>query len=185
MQQSNHIFDSLLITEHLGGNKKAFSLLVKRWHPTFCRHAHIYVKDKALAQDVAQECWIIILKKITQLTETQKFAPWALTIVHRKAIDQLRNDNKSQKVAHSASIINKDALFESEKSNQKSDRLLLINGGIDQLNLKQRVVIELFYKDELNLDQIAKVLQISKGTVKSRLFYAREALKELIKNKES
>ncbi|MEP2935731.1 MAG: sigma-70 family RNA polymerase sigma factor [Gilvibacter sp.] len=185
MHQPNHIFDSLLITEYIAGNKKAITVLVTRWHPIFCRQANWYIKDKAVAQDVAQECWVIILKKIGSLKDTQKFAPWALTIVHRRAIDQIRKNKKTE--THTSNEMIEQAVdtstSQTEAIQSTQGKLQLINGGIAQLPLKHRIVIELFYKNQLSLDQIASVLDVSKGTVKSRLFYAREALKGLLKNK--
>jgi len=183
MPQPDHIFDSLLIVEYQAGNKKALSLLVKRWHATFCKHANWYLKDTAIAQDVVQECWIVIIKKMGSLKDSRKFAPWALTIVHRKAIDQFKKNQKVRNISNTDALENvpsNDSYGDTHESN-KNERLLKIDKGIDQLPIKQRIVIELFYKNDLNLNQIAQVLDLSKGTVKSRLFYAREALKQQLK----
>lgn len=180
MQPPKHIFDSLLITEIKSGNKKALSILVKRWHSVFVTHANWYLKDGALAQDVAQDCWLVIIKKINSLKETNKFAPWALTIVHRKAIDQIRKNQQNHSTTSTVDVesLGATTLKDHGKVQENTDRLSLIDKGITQLPLKQRMVLELFYKNELTLDQIAEVLKISKGTVKSRLFYARESLKQ-------
>lgn len=183
MHKPDHIFDSLLINAYQSGNKKAFNLLVKRWNPTFCKHALWYVKQEAIAQDIAQECWIVILSKIHMLKDANKFAPWALQIVHRRAIDHFRKEQKKpvirQEKAFNEAINSSQAV--KTASEQKEQSLVLMQKAIQQLPVKQRIVIELFYKNELNLTQIAQVLSVSKGTIKSRLFYARESLKQQLK----
>ena len=175
MNSKKAILDALLVTEFKAGNKKALSLLVKRWHSQFCKQANWYLKDQSLAKDVAQESWVVIIRKIHTLNNAERFAPWALRIVHRKAIDQLRRAKKVQ--TFGATEI--EQLAKPEDYN--SDRLTKIDLAIMQLPVKQRMVLELFYKNELSLDQIAEVLKISRGTVKSRLFYARETIKQQLK----
>jgi len=64
------------------------------------------------------------------------------------------------------------------------EKLDEIRVGIQQLPMSQRIVLSMFYMENLSLAEISSVLDVSKGTVKSRLFYAREKLKTIINNKQ-
>ncbi|WP_340105327.1 RNA polymerase sigma factor [Rhodohalobacter sp. 8-1] len=59
-----------------------------------------------------------------------------------------------------------------------------IRVGIQQLQMSQKIVLSMFYLENLNLSEISSVLDVSKGTVKSKLFYAREKLKSIINNEQ-
>ena len=64
MIEPKKAFDGLLVLQSQNGDKKAFSILVKRWHLKFCKQAFWYVKDTDIAKDIAQDCWTIIVKRI-------------------------------------------------------------------------------------------------------------------------
>ena len=73
MQNSHQKTDELLIIQIQSGNKQALTPLVKRWHQPFCNKAYWLVKDKAVAKDIAQESWQIIINKIDHLKDVSQF----------------------------------------------------------------------------------------------------------------
>jgi len=178
MEDSTQISDAELVLEYQSGNKKAIAILVKRWHHKFCKQAYWYTKDKDSAKDIAQDSWSIIIRKLNDLKDTEKFGYWALAIVCRKSIDWTRKKStalKQQKVYHqSLNIISEDATVPED-----TKKLLQ---AIKALPENQQKVLRLFYIESYTLKQIGDLLNLSKGTVKSRLFYAREKLKTIIKN---
>ncbi len=178
MQKPNNIEDSWLIVQYQNGHKKALTLLVKRWHAKFCKRAFYYVKDAAIAKDIAQDSWQVIIDKISEIEDGNKFGSWGLAIVSRKSIDWLRKEKKD--------FENLKVYFEEE--NQISEPILKnteiiqkLRKTIETLSLQQQIIIRLFYTEGYNLQEIAEQLNLSKGTVKSRLFYAREKLKLKLK----
>jgi len=181
MDKPENILDSWLVLDYKSGNKKALAILVKRWHPKFCRQAYWYTKDIHQAKDIAQESWTVIMKKISKLKDTNKFGSWAMTIVNRKAVDWLRvQKRKSDGLkGYYESNIN-----QSVTNNNSINELQGLKSAINKLPDDQQIVIRLFYTESCSLNEISEILNISKGTVKSRLFYAREKLKSIIK-KES
>jgi RNA polymerase sigma-70 factor (ECF subfamily) len=182
-------FDGLLVLQCQNGDKKAFSLLVKRWHIKLCEQAFWYVKDLDIAKDIAQDCWTIILKRIYNLQEPNSFGSWALTIVYRKSIDWLRKEKNVDKKLHdyyedsktnydtveNNTIISNDTIF------THNDTINVIMNAIKDLPQNQQIILRLFYLEECSINEIASILKITTGTVKSRLFYAREKLKSILK----
>lgn len=182
-------FDGLLVLQCQNGDKKAFSLLVKRWHIKLCKQALWYVKDIDVAKDIAQDCWTIILRRIYNLQEPNSFGNWALTIVHRKSIDWIRKEKDDDKKLHEYYEDSKTSYdtFKNDTANSNAniyshnDNINIIMNAIKNLPKNQHIILRLFYLEDCSINEISSILKISKGTVKSRLFYAREKLKSLLK----
>jgi len=172
--------DKYLIEQYLAGDKSTLPILVKRWHKIFCEKAFWILQDKNLAKDVAQECWIIIIKRLHTLKNLDSFKSWALRIVYTKAIDAHKQRSKGfQELA-------KEDRVEDTRTDETGDNLALKSAlakAIQNLSKDKQDIIRLFYMEEYSINEISSFLQIPVGTVKSRLFKAREKLKLILKNK--
>ncbi len=180
MEKDTHI-DSSLVNAYKLGDQSAMAKLVKRWHLKFCEKAFWLVKDKDLAKDIAQESWKTIMNNIHNLEHSNRFKSWALRIVYTKSIDALRH---KQKTHLSSKHIEQEFLSDDE---DQSDRILLksrLLNAIQQLPEHQQIVLRLFYTEAYSIKEISKLMQISVGTVKSRLFHARETLKKTLNTKD-
>ena len=165
-------FDELLVIQTLDGDKEAFELLVKRWHKKLISFSFKFGHDADLAQDIVQESWVTIYQQLSKLNDLSKFKSWAYRIVYNKTMDQLK---VRQKELEFKSTTDKSEVEE------VTTELPDVNKMIQQLPQQQRTILTLFYLDEMSVEAIAEILNLPKGTVKSRLFYAREKLKETIK----
>ncbi len=185
MNKPEKIFDGLLVLQYQNGDKKALSLLVNRWHTKLCKQAYFYTKDIGIAKDIAQDSWSVIIKRIASLKEPNSFGSWALTIVNRKAIDWTRKNKRNKEklqtyyensqVNHDRKINNNN--IEDDHTNITNSTTKVVLDTIKKLPKNQQIILRLFYVEEYSIFEISNILTISKGTVKSRLFYAREKLK--------
>ncbi|MFY0604206.1 MAG: RNA polymerase sigma factor [Flavobacteriaceae bacterium] len=182
MKKAKNIADATLVVAYQSGDKRALSILVKRWHVSFCKFAYWYVKDANIAKDIAQESWTIIIKKIKWLKEPEKFKSWAISIVNRKAIDWIRVQSAENKKLQSFYNQSSRVISEEDETDDNNKRAILLQ-SIYKLSEDQQMVIKLFYAQNYTLKEISEILQISVGTTKSRLFHAREKLKTILKNK--
>ena len=178
MRKSDLNSDAQLVLSWRSGDRSALAQLVKIWHKRFCEKAYWMVKDKDAAKDIAQESWTIIIKNIDTLNNPNRFKYWAYRIVCNRATDWLRLQAKTKKrsLTHVADV--------EGKAVEDSDHHLLkirLRQAIDQLPEHQNLVLKLFYIQDYNLKQISEILNVSVGTVKSRLFHAREKLKRTLK----
>jgi len=182
MTNTNRTFDSLLVLQCQSGNKKAAAILVKRWHEKLCKQAYWYVHNNEVAKDIAQDSWSTILLKITTLKDTNSFGSWALTIVTRKALDWLR---KNKKELENLNIYHQEHRQESMVDNVQDDAPIIkrLHQSIKALPSDQQMVLQLYYKEGYSVQQISKIASVSAGTVKSRLFTARQKLKLILKSK--
>ncbi|MEO0552849.1 MAG: RNA polymerase sigma factor [Bacteroidota bacterium] len=171
----NHdsVFDALLIERIGNGNKKAANLLVKRWHKRLISFSYKLINNLEVAQDIVQDSWVMIFKNLRKLKDTQKFKTWAFRIVHNRSIDWARK-NKSTVDINNADIDQGDSL----ETEDKSAEIIKI---LKRLKDKDRIILTLFYLEQNNIYEIAEILGVPAGTVKSRIFYAREDLKKKYK----
>jgi len=173
--------DEKLIEDYLSGNTNALADLVKRWHKTFCNKAHWLVKDKDVAKDIAQESWKTIMEKLSNLKEPKSFGSWATQIVYNKSLDWIKV--KAREREHNQALYKAQYEFDVETSDDDQLQKKLLH-AIRNLPNNQQMVIKLFYIEDYSLKEISDLLKTSVGTAKSRLFHAREKLKQQLKKIE-
>ncbi|MGB5318540.1 RNA polymerase sigma factor [Eudoraea sp.] len=176
MNKSEQIFDGLLFLQFRAGKRKALSLLVGRYQQRMFAKAYWYTKNKGVAEDIVQDSWKVVLSKSHQLKDPNKFGNWVFQIVARKAIDYLnKNKNERDQLEIWKNTPKPDG------SNSLEPRLAKLTNAISKLPHDQQMVLRLFYLEAYSLKEIALMLKVSTGTVKSRLFHAREKLKVIFK----
>ncbi len=173
----NKIFDALLVLQYQTGDKKALGMLVKRHHNRFCSHANWYLTDLDASKDVVQDCWSIIMNKLGSLRDPNSFSSWAMRIVTRKSIDFLKQNKTKREKLRQYQYTN----LEGTNNEEKNTEIIKLQQAIKSLPNDQQIVLRLFNTQEYSLIEISNILDISVGTVKSRLFHAREKLKTILK----
>ncbi len=170
--------DKNLIERYISGDQSSLPILVERWHKIFCEKAFWVLHDKDLSKDIAQECWIIIINKLHTLKKVESFKSWALRIIYTKSIDAYKRRSRELQ------DLNKIEQKTNTPSDENEDKTVLkrkLLRAIQDLSKEKQDIIRLFYVEEYSLKEISSFLQIPIGTVKSRLFKAREKLKSIIK----
>lgn len=180
MDKNENNIDGKLVLDYLNGNQNALVKLVGRWHKLFCEKAYWVVKDADLSKDIAQESWKIIIEKMDTLKNPNSFKSWSLRIVYTNSINWINVNNKKRDELQLFKYEQKE-IVEEDVGNEQLKRNLL--KAIQLLPQKQQHVIRLFYLEDYSLKEIGSVLNISIGTAKSRLFHARETLKQTLKFK--
>ncbi|MBT8183777.1 MAG: RNA polymerase sigma factor [Eudoraea sp.] len=178
MRDTEKIFDALLVLQYQSGKKKALSILVKRYHVKLCWQAYWYTQDLDISQDIAQDSWAVVIRKIGSLRDPNKFGSWVLRIVTRKSIDYLKNHKRQRD--HLKTVKRENSMEVS--LDHRETELAHVRKAIRELPRNQKEVLRLFYTEGYTLKEIGNILDISEGTVKSRLFHAREKLKRILKN---
>ena len=181
MNKPDEIQDGWLVERYQSGHKNALTLLVKRWHIKLCKQAYWYTNDFDTAKDIAQESWNVILNTLDTLKDYDKFGGWALSIVSRKSVDWIRKQKRLKNNLEQYEYELQSGGFYNEEVN-KNDKNGIVLNVLHELPYNQQIVLRLFYLESYSIIEISKLLKVSKGTVKSRLFYAREKVKTIIKH---
>jgi len=182
-KNSEHTDYNLLVSKYQEGDEDALRQLIRCFHPKLKKSVYMATRHRASVDDLVQECWYSIIPKLDSLTLKISFEAWALTIARRRAIDWIRHQQALRKQAGHLKEAARTQVLNDEAS-EKEEKLNEIRVGIQQLPISQRIVLTMFYLENLSLSEISSVLDVSKGTVKSRLFYAREKLKSIINNEQ-
>ena len=155
------------------GDKRAFELLYKRWHPKLYKFAYRLIGNRDGAQEVMQDAALTIAKNIGRLKDPKTFSSWAYVIVRRRSADYIARAVKARRVR-------------TELENQPEpagsigpDDSLSLKQALARLSETDRTILDLFYRDGMTGPEIASALGIPIGTVKSRLYAAREKLKSI------
>jgi len=179
--QKNISSDSL-VAQYQQGNSDALKLLIKRFHPGFISSISYYTNSNMSADDLAQECWIDIIQKLPELDLKISFEAWAHVIVKRRSVDWIREQQRMRKRAQ---ILKNESETKPGISidAEQDGAMEKVQTGILKLSATQRIVLRMFYLENLDIREISDVLDVPEGTIKSRLFHARENLKSIIKSK--
>lgn len=177
MTDPSKIFDGLLVLQYRSGVRKALSILVNKYHNKLCKHSYWYTHDVNASKDIVQDCWAIIIKKLDGLKDPNLFGSWVFRIVTRRSLDFVKGRNRELGKLHEYHVV---LVPEETEENRDEDVRKLIN-AMQSLPKEQQIVLRLFYTENYSLKEISEILNISIGTVKSRLFHAREKLKTILK----
>lgn len=168
MQQAE---EELLVLEAQDGDNRAFQQLYQRYQNALLRYGYKVSGDRQIAQDAAQEAWFRLARNIRQLDDPKAFKSWMYQLVHWSCIDLLKKTRGSDQQLDVSDV-------EPEFSDDNSEQQESLNAAINRLPSLEKQMIHLFYLEEMSVRQVAQVLRISEGTVKSRLNRARRLLKE-------
>ncbi len=161
----------MLVMAAQDGDAEAMEKLVRRWHKRLWQYIFRLTSDSHIAWDISQQCWLEIIKGLKKLNDPACFKAWVYKIATNKSIDWLKNKSKDQH-------INLDSI-EVGCCRKKDD--LRVKELIQRLKNDSRVVLNLYYFEQLSIPEVSIALKIPQGTVKSRLFKARDELKQLWK----
>lgn len=176
MQQRDTLIDGLLVLRSQHGDAAAMTELVCRWNPRLVRHACRLVDDADVAWDLAQETWLAVIKALPRLEDVDAFGPWAFRILRNKCGDWIRRQQRQRRLAQRSPALTEmqDVVSADDDHTQR------LQGAIGQLPVDQRELIALYYFEGFTVTQIGQTLGVPPGTVKSRLFHARQRLRDLL-----
>ena len=139
-------------------------------HRTFLRYLERRVGDRELAEDILQEVFILIYRKIRWLREPELLRPWVYRIATREAFKHLKRERRwSDKAEGESVLLNLPAPSRDELAPELIAQL--VAQLVAKLSPASRAVIVLHYVHEMPLAEIAEVMGVALGTVKSRLAY--------------
>ena len=179
-KRRRQILDELLVLRGQGGDPEALRGLVEVMQPRLMAHAWHLTGDAEAAADAVQEAWVAIVKGLRRLQDPARFRSWALKIVTFKCRDWIRRAQSGRRLAEG--LAQEQALREGAPPapTEEVDSVLSMREAIAALQPDRKALLSMFYLEEMSVRDIATALSIPAGTVKSRLFHAREKLRTLL-----
>ena len=175
-----------LVLSAKNGNKKAFDKLYKLTSNDVWFTCVSLLKDEENAKDIMQETYITAFLKLDTLKDEEKFCGWLMAIATNKSKNKLKGKVEYQidDEVLIAKTETDELMLPEEYINKAEKRKVLLQIIEDTLSFNQYQVVLMFYFNELSIAEIAQALEISEGTVKSRLNSSRAKMKTAIEDYE-
>lgn len=179
------IRDELLVLQCQDGDSEALKVLIGRWQPRFVRLAWRLTAEREAARDVVQDAWLAIVRGLKRLDDPAMFRAWAYRIVTNKCADWTRRRVVQRRVTKDLRDVGASAGIETSNATDSVGEVARMREALKELPDEQRAILSLHYLDGMGLAEIARVLDVPVGTVKSRLYHARNRLKQMLERMES
>jgi RNA polymerase sigma factor (sigma-70 family) len=165
--------DELLAIRCQMGDPAAFDDLIARWHGPLWTYVRRLVGEDEAAREVVQDAWIRVIRGIARLRDASKLRAWLFGIARRTLMDRLRE----QYAKPSTPDIDVNNIAADSPIDDVEEDLQALEDSLARLPIVEREVLTLFYLQELSLNEVAEALAVPVGTIKSRLFRARQMLR--------
>jgi len=171
------IDDQALIALALGGRPEAFGELVTRYERAVYSLAVRTLRDRTEAEDAAQEAFFKAFRALATFRPGAKFSTWIFTICYRVCCDRLA---KRKRYSGDELPDRADPAAGPEALAERNDEAARLRTAIDALPEKYRTVVTLYHLQGKQYEEIATVLNLPLGTVKTHLFRAKEQLRKAL-----
>ena len=177
MSDIKAIYYELLVLRCSRGQKEALEELISNWEKRLFYYIHRLVEDEQESWSILQEVWVKVLQNIKRIREPRKLPVWLYSITRKTVMSHLREKYSQKELVEKEEDNLKTEDFDSQNNFDNAEQ---VHYGLGKISLSHRDILTLFFLQDLSLEEIARILQIPKGTVKSRLYYAKQALKNIL-----
>ena len=184
MDEKQKSYSEWLVLRCQQNDESALHPLLTMWQGRYLAYANYRLGERHAAQDAVQEALLAICRNLHRLSDPASFPRWSFTILERRCVDWQRKRVRERRVfteqdgsADNWSEADPKDTGEATDASLDSERLL------ESLEPELRALVRLYYLEEFSIGDIAEVLQLAPGTVKSRLYYARKQMQQLLEKR--
>ena len=169
------LYERILILRCQAGDGAALAELAERYHLRLRYYLRKMLGDAHRAEDALQDVWLDVLRALPRLKDAGAFAAWLFRIARDRAYRSVRSNRRpaGRLEGLDPEVPDADEGFSPEDA-------AAIHAALDRLTPEHREALILRFVEEMNYEQIAAVTGVSVGTVRSRLHYAKRALRHLL-----
>ena len=173
--------DRALIKAIAGGDAKALERLFARNQTRVFRYLTRVVRNDAIAEELLNEVFLGVWQGAGRYEGRSEPTTWLISIAHNKAVSALRKKREVSGYDDDAAAEIEDGADTPEVTTQKIDKAAQMRAAMQGLSSEHREILDLVYYQEQSVSEVAEILGIPEATVKTRMFYARKKLSELLK----
>lgn len=173
MSPSDKLIEQVLLLRCQIGDRDAFADLIERYGRPLRYFISSLLGNPEMAEDIFQETWLTVIGRISSLKKADAFPAWLYRIARNKVYQQLRRTRQLSRLSEDVAVLNPidDEVFSSEDAAR-------VHQCLKELRPEHKEVLMLRFLEQMSYQHIAEVLNCSSGTVKSRIHYAKLALKK-------
>ena len=172
--------DEVLIARIAGGDRLAMQVLFARHHVRVYRFVLRLVRNEATAEDLISEVFLDVWRQAGKFEGRSAVSTWMLSIARFKALSALRRKPEQELDDETAEQI-EDHADDPETALAKKDKAAVLRQALSKLSADHREIVDLVYYHEKSVEEVAEIVGIPEATVKTRMFYARKKLSEILK----
>jgi RNA polymerase sigma-70 factor, ECF subfamily len=172
--------DEMLIVRIAGGDRLAMQTLFARHRTAIYRWLLRLVGNEATAEDLLSEVFLDVWRQADRFQARSSVSTWLMAIARFKALSA-RRVRKDAELDETIEATVADPADDPEVMLEKKCRDALVRKAVTTLSPEHREIIDLVYYHEKSVDECAQILGVPSGTVKTRMFYARRKLAEMVK----
>jgi RNA polymerase sigma-70 factor (ECF subfamily) len=171
--------DEVLLQLITDGDKDAMRVLFARHNVRVFRFLTRIVGNDATAEDLLNEVFLEVWRNAGRFEARSQVSTWILAIARFKALATMRR-RQHDELDDEASEMIEDTADDPEVIVQKTERSALLQQCLKQLSIAHRQVVDLVYYHEQSIEEVAEIIGVPASTVKTRVFYARKRIAELM-----
>ena len=172
--------DEVLIGRIANGDRLAMQVLFARHHVRVFRFVVRLVRNETTAEDLISEVFLDVWRQAGRFEGRSAVSTWMLAIARFKALSALRRRPDQELDEETAAAI-EDPSDDPGTVLEKKDKSVMLRKCLTALSAEHREIIDLVYYHEKSVEEVADIVGIPENTVKTRMFYARKRLAELLK----
>jgi len=172
--------DEMLIVRIAGGDRLAMQTLFARHRTAVYRWLLRLVGNEAMAEDLLSDVFLDVWRQADRFQARSSVSTWLMAIARFKALSA-RRVRKDAELDETIEATVADPSDNPEIMLQKKNRDALVREALNSLTPDHKEIIDLVYYHEKSVDECAQILGVPSGTVKTRMFYARKKMAEMVK----
>lgn len=172
--------DEVLIGRIANGDRLAMQVLFARHHVRVYRFVLRLVRNEATAEDLVSDVFLDVWRHAGKFEGRSAASTWMLSIARFKALSALRRRGEQELDDAMAEMI-VDGADDPQMAMEKKDTGELLRKAIGALSAEHREIVDLVYYHEKSVEEVSQIVGVPEATVKTRMFYARKKLGELLK----
>jgi len=172
--------DEMLLDSITDGDRHAMHVLYARHHVRVYRFVLRMVRDAATAEDLTSQVFLDVWRTASQFQRRSQVSTWLLSIARFKALTA-RRQRRHEDIDQEEMLEIADDADTPEASLDRSTTCAILRACVAKLSPAHREIIDLVYYHEKSVEQAGKLIGIPQSTVKTRMFYARKQLADLLK----
>jgi RNA polymerase sigma-70 factor (ECF subfamily) len=182
--QRDAIYDEILVLRWRQGERAALDELLRRWERRLLFYVRRLVADEHDAWDVLQQAFVQIARRLHTLREPRTLPAWLYTVVRNAAFAHRRSAKALTAAAGLEADVDPAELAGPDEAGEfTAEDVEAVHAALGQLSMPHREALTLLFLQDLSVEEIAQVIGVSAGTVKSRVHYAKRALRAILERK--
>ena len=175
--------DDYYIKKTLEGDSNSFGVLVERYQNMVFALALKMLKHREESEEVSQDTFIKAYKSLSRFNGESKFSTWLYRVAYNTCLDRIKMNSKFNNDVEINDVTSNE-IFQAENifdSLENKERSVIVQECMNKLPEDERIIMHLFYFEELSLKEIVDVVSLSEGNIKVKLFRARKKLVTIFK----